>query len=205
MKSTKVYIDGENLLHVVAHVLIRAKLITHKRELKQFPVRSLLERAINLPAHTEILYYGTKLREMHKPAELHKKSLEIIAQNRTIVAGLHAENVTYVRAGNLVARKGQACKECGHQEYVFREKGVDVRMAVDFLIDTVTKRTQEIIVVSSDSDLLPAMSAARQFATVRYVGFDERLNIEMAAFAHKTNTYTATQIERIHKALKSKK
>ncbi|MBI2029815.1 NYN domain-containing protein [Candidatus Gottesmanbacteria bacterium] len=54
----------------------------------------------------------------------------------------------------------------------FHEKGVDVNIAVDTLVATYEDICDHIIIVSSDTDLLPAIKKAREKKKIiEYIGF----------------------------------
>lgn len=62
------------------------------------------------------------------------------------------------------------------------EKGVDVNMAVDILVATYEDLCDHIILVSSDTDLLPAIRKAREKGrTVEYIGFSHQPSVAMVA------------------------
>jgi len=64
----------------------------------------------------------------------------------------------------------------------FREKGVDVNIAVDMLVATYEDLCDRIILVSSDTDLLPAISKAREKGkVVEFVGFSHKPSVAMVA------------------------
>lgn len=64
----------------------------------------------------------------------------------------------------------------------FHEKGVDVNMAVDILVATYEDLCDHIILVSSDTDLLPAIKKAKEKGkTVEYVGFSHQPSVAMVA------------------------
>jgi len=64
----------------------------------------------------------------------------------------------------------------------FHEKGVDVNIAVDILVATYENLCDRIILVSSDTDLLPAIKKAREKGkTVEYVGFSHQPSMAMVA------------------------
>jgi len=64
----------------------------------------------------------------------------------------------------------------------FHEKGVDVNMAVDMLIATYENLCDRIILVTSDTDLLPAIKQSREKGkTVEYVGFSHAASLAMVA------------------------
>lgn len=73
----------------------------------------------------------------------------------------------------------------------FREKGVDVNMAVDILVAVYEDLCNHIILVSSDTDLLPAIKKAKEKGkTVEYVGFSHQPSIAMVANCSKSRLLT---------------
>ncbi|MEK7450468.1 MAG: NYN domain-containing protein [Patescibacteria group bacterium] len=62
------------------------------------------------------------------------------------------------------------------------EKGVDVNIAVDILVATYENICDKIILVSSDTDLLPAIKKAREKGkSVEYIGFSHKPSVAMVA------------------------
>ena len=62
----------------------------------------------------------------------------------------------------------------------FHEKGVDVHLAVDILVGAYEKLYERIILVSSDTDLIPAIEKAKEKGvTVEYVGFSHKPSVAM--------------------------
>ncbi len=65
---------------------------------------------------------------------------------------------------------------------VFHEKGVDVNIAVDMLVATYENLCDRIILVSSDTDLLPAVKKAKEKGKiVEYIGFSHKVSLAMVA------------------------
>lgn len=65
---------------------------------------------------------------------------------------------------------------------VYHEKGVDVNIAVDLLSAAYENLCDRIILVSSDTDLLPAVDKAKtKGKIVEYVGFSHKPSIAMVA------------------------
>jgi len=63
-----------------------------------------------------------------------------------------------------------------------REKGVDVNIAVDMLVATYENQCDRIILISSDTDLLPAIKKAREKKKiVEYIGFSHQPSLAMVA------------------------
>lgn len=64
----------------------------------------------------------------------------------------------------------------------YHEKGVDVAIAVDILVAVYESLCDRIILVSSDTDLLPAIIKAREKGMfIEYVGFSHQASLAMVA------------------------
>jgi uncharacterized LabA/DUF88 family protein len=98
------------------------------------------------------------------------KTKRLFQDQRKLLAGLKQQGIKY-SLGYLLKSSGK-----------FHEKGVDVNIAVDILVATYEKLCQRIILVSSDTDLLPAVKKAREKGIiVEYVGFSHRPSLAMIA------------------------
>lgn len=85
---------------------------------------------------------------------------------------------THLRKHNMRYSLGYLLKSDGK----FHEKGVDVNMAVDILVPTYENLCDHIILVSSDTDLLPAIKKAKEKGkTVEYIGFSHSPSLAMVA------------------------
>lgn len=64
----------------------------------------------------------------------------------------------------------------------FHEKGVDVNMAVDIVAGALKDQYDHFILVSSDTDLLPAIKVAKEAGkTIEYIGFSHQPSLAMVA------------------------
>ena len=188
--KTFMYVDGENIFYQLVDILIQAKRITKRDELIKFDMKWLLCEAVRLKDQPKtIRYYGTKLhliKGMGKATEA--RSLRMIQHKRAWGSWLSSQKIIYVTAGNLKARQSG-------KTISFQEKGVDVRLAVDMVQDACYSGKTHLVLVSSDSDLTPAVSAARlQKQKVTYVAFSETINKGMAFTATQTLTFTRDDV-----------
>ena len=63
---------------------------------------------------------------------------------------------------------------------VYHEKGVDVLIAVDMLVAAYENLCDKIILISSDTDLLPAIDKAKALGkVVEYIGFSHKASHAM--------------------------
>lgn len=73
----------------------------------------------------------------------------------------------------------------------FREKGVDVSIAVDILVATYENLCDRIILVSSDTDLLPVVKIAKEKRKiVEYIGFSHAPSVAMVANCSRSRLLT---------------
>ncbi len=78
---------------------------------------------------------------------------------------------------------------------VFHEKGVDVQIAVDMLVASYENLCDRIILVSSDTDLAPAIKKAQQKGkTVEYVGFSHMPSVAMVRFCRESRVLSREDI-----------
>jgi uncharacterized LabA/DUF88 family protein len=187
--KTVVYIDGQNFLYKAADVLIEAGKINEKQELHTFSFRALLEKLLGKD-QIEIRFYGTKLKKQKSPPEteqIAEKSVIMLDSQRRLRSCLDKQHITFVESGKLKLRDGDTCKSCGSHEKHFQEKGVDVRIAVDMIADAYSGTEQKFILISSDTDLLPAIqNVTSQGKEVVYVGFSDKLTNALVANATET-------------------
>lgn len=79
----------------------------------------------------------------------------------------------------------------------FHEKGVDVHMAVDILVYSYEDIADKIIVVSSDTDLLPAIFKAKQLGKhIEYVGFSHQPSVAMVANCNSSRLLTREELKK---------
>lgn len=100
------------------------------------------------------------------------KSFELYKNQRKVIGRLKKNNIE-VSLGYILKTDG------------YHEKGVDVQIAVDLLIGAYENLWDTVIVLSSDTDLLPAIKKVRELGkTIEYVGFSH--NPSFALIRHAT-------------------
>ena len=191
---TIVYIDGENLLHRAEDVLSARRLITHKTDITHLDIAWLMRQVLPEYDQLVIRYYGTKLKLSGiVDQQLKEKAERMIESQRRLKRDLNRQEIEFITSGNLKLRDGQTCRKCGHQEPVFQEKGVDVKMAVDMIQDEPLR--QKAVLVSSDSDLLPALRALiSKGSETTYVAYEASVNRALVATTSGLRTYTTHQL-----------
>jgi uncharacterized LabA/DUF88 family protein len=192
--KTVVYIDGQNFLYKAADVLISAEKITDKQDLHAFSFRTLLEDLLEEQG-IEIRFYGTKLKRYKTPPHIAEKSTKMVDSQRRLRNCLNAQRIIFVESGKLKLRDGDKCKDCNKQDPHFQEKGVDVKIAVDMINDAHNDEIQRFVLVSSDTDLLPAIQTVLdKDKEVIYIGFSDKLTKAIVATATETQIIRDSEI-----------
>lgn len=168
MASISLFIDGENFLHKVKGVLGKKK---HTRDLALMDISGLIETALqNLKIDSKI-FYSSRLHE-HK--ETLQKSKELILFQRRLKSNLEKQSFEFILAGNVRAQKVTVN---GKTKILFREKGVDVKIAVDMVSLAADGELTAAVLCSSDSDLQPAVQELKKRKVkVVYLGFETEPN-----------------------------
>ena len=79
----------------------------------------------------------------------------------------------------------------------FHEKGVDVHMAVDLLVSTYENQVDQIKLVSSDTDLIPAIKQVQKKGKkVEYVGFSHQPSVALVANCTSSRLLTKEDLQR---------
>ena len=117
------------------------------------------------------LFYFARIKEH---TETRDKSRQLIGEQRLLKTSLERQGFEVVLSGRV---RGQEQVISGKKVIVFREKGVDVRIAVDMVSWTCDRLAERIVLGSSDSDLQPAIAEVRKRGgEVVYLGFEDQPN-----------------------------
>lgn len=69
----------------------------------------------------------------------------------------------------------------------YHEKGVDVNISVDILVGAYENLCERFVIVSSDTDLLPAIIKAKEKGKeIEYVGFSHQPSFALIRYASET-------------------
>lgn len=179
--KTIIYIDGQNFLYKVAERLEKANLISDKQDVSSIDIRGLLEPLFP-EQDLEIRYYGVK--RINHPSDLTEEMAEKanrFSDNlRKLKNYLNKNQVEYIPKGSLKARLIEPCKKCGNFDYKFQEKGVDVGLAIDLVRDAILKKCDRVVLLSSDTDLLPALQIVKEEnIDMTYISFAEQATVSL--------------------------
>ncbi len=194
--KTIAYIDGQNFLYKIAERVIASGLATSKQEVSAVDIPYLLKQ-IFPSEQLEIRYYGVaKIRQQRNYGEeIQEKSVQFADNLRRMRNCLAKTDVEFRATGVLKVRDRDECKKCGATDYKFQEKGVDVGLAVDIVADSLRNQVDHIILVSSDTDLVPAIKVAKEAGRkITYVGFDNQITRLLSSLADSTQVIRDNEV-----------
>jgi len=78
----------------------------------------------------------------------------------------------------------------------YKEKGVDIKLAVDILDMAYQNKYDTAIVVSSDTDLIPGIIRAKELGKkIEYIGFSHRPSFAMQRYANLSRLLSKIELE----------
>ncbi len=182
--QTIVFIDGENFrksIRLVFTNVNKPQLIWHKYNFK-----GLLDKVLaGIDIH-QVIFYFAKL-QVHLDTK--EKSLQLIEDRRLLKTSLEQKGYTVMIAGRVRGHMERIKGLFGNIKEVltFKEKGVDVKIAVDMVSRACDGGLQQAIIGSFDSDLQPAIQELRKRKTTCvYLGFENEPNKGLTATTNRT-------------------
>jgi len=168
-----VLIDGENLVYGLRHLLGTGENKTLRQDIDNFDFRGMIEEVLADKLPSEIIWFGARLKQYIHTPEIQQKSQNAIASQSRFINHIQQQKITFIKVGYLRARETEPCEKCNHQKWNLTEKGVDVGLAVRML--TEANEETEIVIMSADTDLMPAFKAASKLgAKMMHIGYEFR-------------------------------
>jgi len=156
-KKVIILIDGSNFYFKLKDLKLNHLL---NFNFSEFGIKLANKNVINMT-----IYYIGKIK-----TDGTKKTQILFDNQRKLLSHLGKHKIKY-SLGYLLKSNGR-----------YHEKGVDVNIAVDMLVATYEKLCDHIILISSDTDLLPAIKKAKEKGiTVEYIGFSHQPSLAMIA------------------------
>ncbi len=177
-KRVAVFIDGSNL-----YFKLRT-LIPNKMDFIHYRYRDFIASYLN-PDETisYIGYYIGVVRDTKRTKD-HEKARELVQNQQKLFEQFRHQRIEVVK-GYLLERDG-----------VFYEKGVDVRLAVDIVTMAVDKKYDTALVISSDTDMIPAMQKAQSYKReIVHVGFEHQPSLALIRYASRSRLITRKEAE----------
>jgi len=170
-KRVLVIIDGSNLYYKLKDL----KMV----KLVDYDYRGLVRSLSDKDAKLKIKYYIGAIR-----TDGSKKSLKMFGKQRRLLANLKKQKIDY-SLGYLLKSDGK-----------YHEKGVDVQMVVDMLKGAYKDKYDQTILISSDSDLMPAIEAVQEVGReVVYVGFKHQPSYALLKTCKKSTLLEKKDLE----------
>ncbi|MEI8327544.1 MAG: NYN domain-containing protein [Candidatus Taylorbacteria bacterium] len=180
MMKTLLIIDGENLkgkLKTVFEDAGKDKPIWNKYDFK-----GLFDRVLKGFNIDETVFYFARIKE-HEKSKI--KSRQLIEEQRQLKTHLEKQGFKVIMSGRVRGQMEES--QGGKSVLIFREKGVDVKIAVDMVSLSCDKKVKEIILCSSDSDLQPAIKEAKdRGVSCVCLGFEVNPNKGISYTTNKT-------------------
>lgn len=178
-KRAAVFIDGSNF-YFKMKTLLEGKtdfIHYHYSEL----IKSLIDRGERL---TYTGYYVGVVRDTKKVKD-HDKAQLLVQNQQKLFEQLRHQKIDIVK-GYLLERDG-----------VFYEKGVDVRLALDIVTMAQERQYDVAYVISSDTDMIPAVSRAIKYKReVVHVGFEHEPSVALIRYASRYRVITRKEAEK---------
>ncbi|OGY22886.1 MAG: hypothetical protein A2172_03015 [Candidatus Woykebacteria bacterium RBG_13_40_15] len=149
MEKILVQFDGSNFYNKVKKIL-------PKLHLTEFDYAALAKSIVKA-GNINLIYYVGEIKQYDN----NKKSLTLYSNQQKLFTSLRNQRIE-IKLGYLLMSDGK-----------FHEKGVDVQIAVDIVRGSIKNEYDKCYLISSDTDLLPAIKTAKdEGKEIIYVGFE---------------------------------
>lgn len=166
----RIIIDGSNFYH-------GCKRVAPGIHLTNFSYRDFFEKLTNTK-RAEIIYCVGEIIQSKD-----KKSRELYAQQQKLFYSLEKQKIRICK-GFMLFSNG-----------AYHEKGVDVRIAIELVRGALGNEYDECYLVSSDSDLLPAVFEVKKAKKrVIYIGFSDKNSQVLLKNCNKVIKITPKQL-----------
>lgn len=178
-KKVAVFIDGSNLYFKMR------SLIPNKMDFIRYRYRELATSLIGSDEQLVYVGYYVGVVRDTKRTKNHEKTLELVKNQQKLFEQLRHQRIDIVK-GYLLERDGR-----------YFEKGVDVRLAVDIVRMAQARKYDTAIVISSDTDLIPAMQQAQVHKReVMHVGFEHQPSLALIRYADRSRLLRRSDAEK---------
>lgn len=168
--ETILLIDGENFkgkMKAVFYTAGKERPVWH-----EYNFKGLFEKVLNGYKIQRKVFYFARIKEHEDSKE---KSKQLVQDQRLLKTHLEKQGFEVTLSGRVRGQMEDGTN--GKKVLIFKEKGVDVKIAVDMVSIACDKKAKEIILGSSDSDLQPAIQEVKERkARCLYLGFEAQPN-----------------------------
>ena len=177
---TVLLIDGENFKGKIKTIFKEAG--KERPVWHEYDFKGLLDKVLKGLQIDRKIFYFARVKEHQDSKE---KSKQLVEEQRLLKTHLEKLGFEVILSGRV---RGQwEGGQDGKKTLVFKEKGVDVKVAVDMVTFACDKKVKEIILGSSDSDLQPAIKEVRnRRVNCVYLGFESQPNKGLSYTTNRT-------------------
>ena len=176
------FIDGRNFVSKMESVLNSQNDKKKEVDFSTYDFSALFAKVLSGIKVDRKIFYMSSL-SIHKDTK--EKSEKLILKQRNLHNSLNRQGFEIIIAGRVRGNVGR-CPQ-GHTTLIFKEKGVDVKMAVDLTSFACNKEISTAIIASSDSDLQPAIKELRNRGVESvYLGFEVSPNKGLTYTTNRT-------------------
>lgn len=187
--ETILFIDGENFVYKIEEVLKSKGIKKESIDISSLDFNKIFKLPLKDFKISKKIFYSAKL-DFYK--ETSKKSAELIHNQRKLKNNLIKQGFEFITAGHV---RGQKVTIDRKTKFIFKEKGVDVRIAVDLVSFSCDKQLKTAILCSSDSDLQPAVKEVRKRGNeIVYLGFEVNPNKGLTYTTNRTILFRDSEI-----------
>lgn len=116
-----------------------------------------------------------------------QKSAELVRGQQKFLSKLESHDGFIIKRGRILYDSGRT-----------REKGTDVKIATDLIVGAVDDIYDTVILVSSDTDLIPAIKYVKfRKKKLEYVGFSHAPSLGIQKYADFTRLLLPSDVERL--------
>jgi len=178
--DTVLFIDGENLKGKIKTVFKDTS--KNKPVWHEYDFKSLFGKVLSGLTLDRKVFYFARVKEHGDSRE---KSKQLIEEQRLLKTHLEKQGFEVILSGRVRGQMEDGRN--GKKILVFKEKGVDVKIAVDMVSLACDRKVKEIIIASSDSDLQPAIKEVRdRKINCVYLGFEAQPNKGLSYSTNRT-------------------
>jgi uncharacterized LabA/DUF88 family protein len=194
--ETVLLVDGENFKGKIKTIFKEAG--KKRPQWNEYDFKGLFDKVLQGVAIDRTIFYFARVKEH---SESREKSKQLIEEQRLLKNHLEQLGFEVILSGRV---RGQWEGEGKKKTLVFKEKGVDVKIAVDMVSLACDKKVKEIILGSSDSDLQPAIKEVRdRKVNCVYLGFEAQPNKGLTYTTNRTLLIRNSELFEFEKIPKS--
>lgn len=178
--QTVLLIDGENFKGKIKTIFKEAG--KERPVWYEYNFKGLLDKVLKGLQIDQKVFYFARVKEHQDSKE---KLKQLIEEQRLLKTHLEKLGFEVILSGRVRGQWEEG--QDGKKALVFKEKGVDVKVAVDMVILACDKKVKEIIFGSSDFDLQPAIKEVRdRKVSCVYLGFESQPNKGLSYTTNRT-------------------